>query len=51
VPAYETELQLGKHFGDNLQGGSDSVFGDDYESTGITESTGIITESIRIVRA
>jgi len=31
VRAYETELQLGKHFGDHFQGGSDSVFGDDYQ--------------------
>jgi hypothetical protein len=94
VPAYETELQLGKQFGDNFQGGSDSVFGDDYrvnrdyyrvnkdcarienqssagesvlstisksaattfsvtiiESTGITESRGVITEAARTVRA
>ena len=30
VCAYETELQLGKQFGDNFQGRTDSVFGDDY---------------------
>ena len=30
VRAYETELQLGKQFGENFQGGRDSVFGDDY---------------------
>jgi len=30
VCAYETELQLGKQFGDNFQGRSDSVFGDNY---------------------
>ena len=30
VCEYETELQLGKQFGDNFQGRSDSVFGDDY---------------------
>ena len=28
--AYETELQLGSSFGENFQGGRDSVFGDDY---------------------